>query len=387
VAFTDELATGVVPAGAPELLSAFELTPARAAGWTLFAFGVLGALLEPPLLALAHGRRARPLRVAALALMAAASLAAALAPTYWLLLVALVLYGPASGVGVNLAQAALIAANPRRSEPVLARWELFGLVGDLLAPAALAVSVALGLGWRGAMGAVAGLAALQALAAWRVREAGEAEGEEEEGLSLRESLRALRGCRPLIAWSLAAVLCGLMDEILVSFGALFLAERVAVDATQRAFVLGAGVLGGMLGALLLERFASRLRPSALLAVSGLGCAAAYGLWLAATGWVASALALGAAGMFASAHYPLLRARAFAALPERPHVVLAAGSLFSGFDMVLPLLVGWVADGAGVGAALLLLLVQPAGVVLAALAARRGERTSLTPALSQGERVP
>jgi len=143
----------------------------------------------------------------------------------------------------------------------------------------------------------------------------------------------------------------------------------------------------MVGALLLERFASGLRPSTLLAMSGLGCVAAYGVWLGATGWVGSALALGAAGMFASAHYPLLRARAFAALPERPHLVLAAGSLFSAFDMVLPLLVGLVADGAGVFAALLMLLAQPLGVVLAALAARRGERTSLTPTLSQGERVP
>jgi len=38
VAFTDELVAGVVPSGTPELLAAFELTPAQAAGWTLVAF-------------------------------------------------------------------------------------------------------------------------------------------------------------------------------------------------------------------------------------------------------------------------------------------------------------------------------------------------------------
>ncbi|HET9449263.1 MAG TPA: MFS transporter [Aggregicoccus sp.] len=379
MALTDELATGVVPAGSPELLSTFDLTPARAAGWTLFAFGVLGSLLEPPLLALAHGRRARPMRAAALALMAATSLAAALAPSYWLLLAALALYGPASGLGVNLAQAALVAANPRRCEAVLARWELLGLVGDLLAPAALALSVALGLGWRGAMGAVALLAALQAVAALRTR-ADESEVEQEPaGSSLRETLRELLRCRPLMAWSLVGVLCGLMDEVLVAFGALFVAERVGVDATGRALILGAWMLGGMLGAVLLERWASRLRPSTLLAGSGVGCAAAYALWLGATSWVGSALALGVAGLFATAHYPLLRARAFAALPHRPHVVLAAGSLFGALDLTLPLLVGAVADGPGVLAALLLLLAQPLGVALAAVAARRGEATSLAPA--------
>ncbi|MCY1074817.1 hypothetical protein [Archangium lansingense] len=62
MAFTDELATGVVPSGTPEFLATFELTPAQAAGWTLVAFQVLGAVLEPPLLAMAYGRRERPMR-------------------------------------------------------------------------------------------------------------------------------------------------------------------------------------------------------------------------------------------------------------------------------------------------------------------------------------
>jgi MFS family permease len=373
VAFIDELATGVVPSGAPELLNAFDLTPARAAGWTLFAFQVLGAVLEPPLLALAHGRRQRPMRAAGLAVMALTTLAAALAPSYWLLLTALALYGPASGLGVNLAQAALVSGNPERSEAVLARWSLLGLVGDLLAPLALAASVALGFGWRGALFAVAALAMLQAVAALRVGDAeGDLEDEEPEG-TLREALHTAVRCRPLLAWSAGVVLCGLMDEILVAFGTLFLAGRLEATATDRAAILSAWVVGGILGTALLERFASRFRPSTLLAVTGVGCTLAYAGWLAATAWLSSAIALGVAGLFASAHYPLLKARAFAALPERPHLVLAMGSLLGWLDLALPLIVGAVADGPGLFAAMLVLVAQPVGVILAALAARRGER--------------
>ncbi|WP_224244364.1 MFS transporter [Hyalangium gracile] len=372
MAFTDELVTGVVPAGAPELLSTFELTPARAAGWTLVAFQVLGAVLEPPLLALAHGRRERRMRSAGLWLMALTMLAAALAPSYWLLLVALMLYGLASGLGVNLAQAALVSGNPGRSEVVLARWSLLGLIGDLLAPAALAVSVALGLGWRGALLAVGALATVQALAALRAPGAG-GDTSQAPDVTVRESLRAIVRSRPLLAWSLVTVLCGLMDEVLVAFGALSLSERLGTDATGRAAILSAWVLGGLLGSVLLERLASRFRPSTLLAVSGLGCAAAYSAWLAASTWLTSAVTLGVAGVFAAAHYPLLRARAFAAMPERPNVVLAAGSLFSALELTLPLLVGAVADGPGLFAAMLVLLAQPLGVVLAAAAAHRGER--------------
>jgi MFS family permease len=372
VVFIDELATNVVPSGAPELLGAFGLTPAQAAGWTLFAFQVLGAVLEPPLLAMAHGRRERPMRVAGLALMAATTLAAALAPSYWLLLAALMLYGPASGLGVNLAQAALVSANPERREAVLARWSLLGIVGDLLAPAMVAASVALGTGWRGALIAVGLLTAVQAAVSLRARGAGEDTSDEPE-MPLSEAMRAAVRSPSLVAWSVVAVVCSLMDEVLVAFGALSLTERLGADATERAVIFAAWLLGAMLGAVLLERYASRFRPSTLMAISGLGCAVAYAAWLAATTWLTSALALGVAGVFAAAHYPLLRARAFAALPEKPNVVLAVGSLCSSLDMALPLLVGVVADGPGLFAAMLVLLAQPLGVLLAAAAARRGER--------------
>lgn len=367
MALTDELVTGVVPSGAPELLSAFGVSPARAAGWTLVAFGVLGALLEPPLLALAHGRRERPLRTAGLLLMAATALAAALVPSYALLLVALAFYGPASGVGVNLAQAALVAANPHRREVVLARWSLFGEVGDLLAPAVLAVSVALGLGLRGALIAAAALALVQALAAWRAPVAGDDAEPEAPRPRLREALRS----RPLVGWSLAAVLCGLMDEVLVSFGALHLAQRLGMGAGARAVILSAWVVGALLGAALLERLAARVRPAALLVGSGAWAALAYAAWLGASTPLASTLTLGLAGLFAAAHYPLLRARAYASVPEQPHLVLAVGALTGTLDLLLPLAVGAVADGAGLGAAMLVLLLQPLGVVVAGLFAARG----------------
>lgn len=121
VAFTDELATGVVPSAAPELLGDFSLTPAAAAGWTLVAFQVLAVVVEPPLLALAHGRRERPLRVLGLALMALTAVAAALAPSYELLLVALALYAPASGLGTRLAECGRGPGGPGAGEvPVTA---------------------------------------------------------------------------------------------------------------------------------------------------------------------------------------------------------------------------------------------------------------------------
>lgn len=373
MAFTDELASGVVPAGSPELAASFGLTASQAAGWTLVAFQILGVVLEPPLLALAKGRRARTLRILGLWLMAASVLGAALAPSYGVLLAALVLYGPASGLGTNLAQSALALAHPDRVESVLARWSLLGSVGDLVAPAVLAASVALGAGWRGALLGVGAMAILQAIAATR----GPAEGpggggSSEAAASLRGALRSAIASPALLGWSLATVLCGaFMDELLVSFGALWLAGRLQADASHRAVVLSAWVLGGMIGSALLARVAGRFRSSTLLAVSGAGCALAYLAWLASRGWLASALTFGAAGLFAAWHYPLVRARAFATMPDQPHLVLAVGSACTVVDLALPAVVGLIADRAGLLPALLVLLLQPLGALVAAVAARRG----------------
>lgn len=363
---TDELASGVVPAGSPDLTGTFGLSPSAAAGWTLLALQAMGVVLEPPLLALARGHRARSLRTLGLACMAGSLLLAAAAPSYPLLLAALALYGPASGLGTQLAQAALLARSPARREAVLARWELLSSAGDLLAPALLAGSVLLGLGWRGALFGAGLAAAAQTAASAGLPVAAEVtrDGEAAEA-PLRHALRAALASPALLGWSAVVALCGLMDELLVSFGALRLAE-LGMDAPQRAAVLSAWVVGGMAGAVLLERLAPRAAPRALLLAAGLGSAAAYAAWLCARTPLASAALAGLAGLFTAAHYPLARARAFAALPGREHVVLAVGSAFSALELLLPVLVGVVADGAGLAAALLVLLAQPAAIILAGL---------------------
>lgn len=362
----------MVPAGAPELSDTFALSPSGAAGWTLFAFQILGFVLEPPLLALAHGRRAQRVRTLGLALMAAALFTAAAAPSYPVLLAALALYGPGSGLGTGLAQAALTGADPSGAEAALARWTLAGIVGDLLAPAVLAASVALGLGWRGALAAVAGLTAAHAFALARAPQPdGAAELAAESEAPLREALRTALGAPALLGWTLATVLCSLMDEVLVSFGALWLAGRLEATPTERAAVFVAWGLGAIAGALALERLADRAGPRALLLVSGLGSLASYLAWLLAPAWEASAAAAAVHGLFTAAHYPLLKARAFAALPGRPHVVQAVSSTFSVFDLAVPILVGLTADRAGLLAAMLLLAAQPVGVIAAAAAVGTG----------------
>lgn len=369
-ALTEELSSGVVPAGAPELAQALSLSPAKAAGWTLFAMLALGAVIEPPLLALARGARARPMIALGFAGVAAACFTAAAAPSYPVLIGALLLYGPAAGVAVRLSEAALMAAHAGAREAVLARWTLLGLVGDLLAPLGVAVSASLGVGLRGALMATGLWVAAQGLLVALVPTPPVDDAADEEDVPVAGAFAAALRSAPLLGWSLAAVSCNLLDEVLVSFGALHLQADLGASPTSRAVAFAAWIAGGLLGAATLERLAAVASVRTLLIGSGAGAAVAYAGWLVAPTWPWAAAALGVTGFFAAAHHPLLTARAYATLPHRPHTVAAVTSLVAVLDLAVPAGVSLAADGFGLMAALAVLMLQPIAVIAAGAMARR-----------------
>src|SRR5690606_8562558 len=139
-----------------------------------------------------------------------------------------------------------------------------------------------------------------------------------------------------------------------------------------AGTLAAFTLGGSVGLVLLKWLLRKVTSRTLLVGSTLGCAASYGLWLGAGHCWWAPLALLLTGFFAAAHYPLTSARAYAALPGRSTLVAAAGQCFVLFELALPVLLGVVADELGLLVALALLLAQPLGILLAVVAAPRGD---------------
>lgn len=76
------------------------------------------------------------------------------------------------------------------------------------------------------------------------------------------------------------------------------------------------------------------------------------------------------GATATPLYPLASAQAYARCPGRWGVVPVAGHLFAPFVLVLPWLLGAVADRAGTPVALALLVAQPTGLVVLAVAPHR-----------------
>ena len=65
-------------------------------------------------------------------------------------------------------------------------------------------------------------------------------------------------------------------------------------------------------------------------------------------------------------HPLAEARAYAAVPGKPGTVAALSNLFSPFDFLAPLALGWIAARFGLETALFVLLLQPLTVIAVAV---------------------
>jgi predicted MFS family arabinose efflux permease len=337
----------------------------------------LALFVEAPLLAWAERRRVRAVSAAALAVLSLAMALSATAPDAWVLLAALALYGPASGVALAASEGTLVEARPHERERTLTRLTFAGIAGDALVPLLLLVALPLGFGWRGVAWLAAAAALSLAIVHWRTRELDvpfatvaddeEGEGENEPRASLRELARVVRNNPALVGWLAVALVSDLLDEVLVAFAAAHLAEFATPE--RRMLVIAAWTLGDVVGIAALEAALRRARPLRVLRFTAVIAALALAaFWLTRSAAVA-ALALGFAGAAAITFHPLLRARAYAALPGRPAMVNAVNALLQPAHLASPLALAWIASAHGTSVAIGLLCLAPALVALAAFRAR------------------
>jgi len=377
VAFNDELWSGVAVVAAPSLEREQGLDHRS---YALFVFAlplVLSAALDAALSLLCDWLPRQRLRAAGLLALSGSLGLVAIAPSTGWLSLGLALAGAASGLSCSAAQADLMARDPAAGDVALARWVLFGSLGDLASPLLVGAVLALGGSYRGALGVLAvffawqGCAALRApgsLAAPASEPASEPESESEP--SLRAALRAAIGQRRLWLWLIGTGLCTLLDEIVLALAALHM--RLDLGASD-ALAASCGValsLGATLGAALTERLLARVPARRLLHQSALTCVLALALVVAAPspGWLTAALFL--LGASAAPHYALLEARAYAELPGRPGLVRALSQIAVLIEVLAPAALGAIARAFGLAAALGCLVLQPLGVLAVLWATRR-----------------
>ena len=356
---------------APEIERAFVSSHAAFALLSFVGPGIVALVLEP-LIFLAADRYPRAYFVrGGLTVLAAGTIACGLAPGAWSLGLATSVCWIAIGTASSLSQATLVDRAPDQRARTMARWTLLALIGDLCAPALLAVLSISGLGWRAAYVIVGGLVAVWAAIAWLTPIEGTSSAVD-EGVpkSLVASLKEALTDRTLIRWLFGLALCDLLDEILVVFATIHVKTQLHGGTLAQSALVATCMGSGALGLVILERLLARGYDErrALVAFCA-ACAVAFGAWVAAPTMWASLVLIVPVGACSTPLYPLVAARAYAQRPEESGAVLAASHLFTPLGLALPWIIGAIADHAGTYVALLVLIAQPLGLLALAVSDR------------------
>jgi predicted MFS family arabinose efflux permease len=372
----DELWSGIAVVAAPGVEQSNALDHGAYALWIFALPMLLASLLETPVTLFADRLPLRRMIAASLTLLALSLAACALAPSAWVLSLALAVAGATSGVACTAAQVALVSADPSQAARALSRWTAGQAAGDSLAPLFVSGALWLGGDHSSALGAIAVLVALQAAAALRSTPPASTASEDDEtpDIGLRAALRLAAGNRRLWFYLAAGSICGLLDEVVVALAALRLHDDLGWSPALAAAAMTGISVGGIAGALLTDRLLARISTRTLLVASGAISLIALAAFIAtASAWVI-AVALFVLGAASAAHHPLTMAEAHRVFPGRPGIVVALSNAFVLLDVLLPLAIGLVASRFGLAAALGLLALQPL-VMLAVGLDRSGLRSA------------
>jgi FSR family fosmidomycin resistance protein-like MFS transporter len=282
------------------------------------------------------------------------------------LLLALMLLNPASGAFVELSQATLMDLEPTRRDLNMARWTLAGSIGAVAGPVVLAGAGMAGFGWRGVLVAFAAFSAVLVVATWRVPAPG-ATGGSLPGARLlaaaaRDALHALR-LRDVQRWLVLLQLADLMLDVLQGFLALYFVDAVGVSDAGAAVAVAVWLTAGLVGDALAIPLLARLDGARWLRASAWAALPVLAAFLLVPGAPVKLVLLAVLALLKSGWYPALKARLYAALPERSATVMALGSIASILGGLLPLTLGLAAQAFGLGAALWLAAAAPAALLL------------------------
>jgi MFS transporter, FSR family, fosmidomycin resistance protein len=344
---------------------------------------LLGGLLELPLGVLAgDGRRRRLAVLGGGVLFVLTLLGVASAHSFGVLLVAFVVFYPASGAFVSLTQAQIMDAWPDRQAQLMVRWDLAGSAGALAGPLLLTAVLAVvgggeaGGGWRIgylALAVISGLTWLGALfrrspAAATGAADGEAEAEAQAWARLswteraRETLVALRTWGTL-RWLLLIEVANLLVDVFTGFLALYLVDVVHLAPTIAALAIAIRLGAALAGDAALIAILEHVGDLTVLRVSAATAALLYPGFLLVPGVVPKLAILAVLSAATATWYPVLQARLYGSLPGRSSVAVTLSSAAGMAGGLGPLAVGLAANGLGLSWALAGLAVVPVAVLL------------------------
>jgi MFS transporter, FSR family, fosmidomycin resistance protein len=328
-------------------------------GLALAIPGLLGSALEPMVGILGDTPRRRAVVVGSGAVFTLSVALTAGATGFWTLLIALAVGNPAASGFVSLSQAALMDFSPVRRERLMAWWTLAGSLGYVGGPLLLAVALALGAGWRGALLILVLGAAVLTAAARRVPDPPRVSPVR---VALRGVVSALRE-RDVVRWLVVLKAADLLLDVFLGFLALYLVDVAGTSPGAAGLAVAVWTGAGLLGDAALIPMLGLVSGRTYLRVSAVVAAPAYASFLLVDGFDFKLVLLAVLGFANAGWYAIPKAALYEALPGRSGTAVAVSGFAGLAHSGIPALLGAAAGAFGLAAVMWALILAPAAIVV------------------------
>ena len=395
IEFLDELVYGAGQAAWPVIRDDLGLSYVQI-GALLSLPGVVGSLIEPfigiagDIIRPGGSSPRRTLILGGGVAFTLALLLAAVSQGFISLMIAFIVFYPASGAFVSLSQAALMDADPTRHEQNMARWTFAGSLGVVAGPIILSVALVLGPGWRGLYLAFAILTVIMVIIAKRYpftpggrsvldhEETQNPEHNRPPGPQVQDTdetpvvkdfksgfIKALNALREkeILRWLVLLEFSDLMLDVLYGFLALYFVDVVGITATQAALAVSIWLVAGLVGDFLLIPLLERVGGLVYLRFSVIMELILFPAFLLVPTMWGKLILLGFLGLFNAGWYAVLKGRLYTAMPGQSGTVMAVTTVAGLIGSIIPLILGLVAQRYNIEAAMWILLLGPIALLI------------------------
>jgi FSR family fosmidomycin resistance protein-like MFS transporter len=367
IEFFDELNYGIGNAALPAIRADLGISYVQV-GLLLGLPAIINTVIEPVLMLLGDTRHRKKLILAGGITIVLSLVTIGSTTSFIVLLLAMVIGFPASGAFVSLSQATLMDLNPGREPQMMARWTVSGSVANFIGPLILAAGFAIGLGWRWAFFAMAGLCLVLVGLTWmkQIPVHPAIQSSPKSAHLVRDLviglMNAIRNSQ-LMRWLVLLQFSDLLLDVLTGYLPLYFTDVTGMSVAQASlmmsFLMLAGLVSNIVLISMLERFPGRNLVRISAGVTGI----LYAVWLLAPWMWAKVGLIIVIKLVSMGWYEVLQGEAFATIPGRSGTVMATNSIMGIFGGGISFFIGWVAAQAGLPAAMWILLLGPISLVL------------------------
>ncbi len=363
IEFLDEFVFGAREAAWPLIRDDLGLTYTQI-GLLLAAPNIFSSLVEPALGILADVWKQRLLILGGGVFFALALIVVSSVHSFLPLLIASLLFYPASGAFVSLSQAVLMDSDPSRHENNMARWTFAGSLGVVAGPLALGAAVSVGLGWRGLFTLFAALTVVLILAIlpFRFPKTTHSESPATFADGVRAALQALHR-KEVIRWLTLLQFSDLLLDVLLAYLALYMVDVVHVTPQQAGIAVAVWSVVGLLGDFLLIPLLEHVPGLVYLRISALIELILYPAFLLIPGYLPKVIILGLLGFFNAGWYAILQGKLYTSMPGQSGTVTSVNNVFDLVASTIPFALGLIAQRFGLNVSLWLLLAGPLALLI------------------------